>query len=48
MTAPIRTRVTSCLVHSYRKEIALIATESNRRTKLPKPNFRAQVAEFQC
>jgi len=46
--APIRTRVTSRLVRSYRKETALIATESNQRTKLHKPNFSVEVAEFQC
>ena len=46
--APIRTRVTSRLVRTYRKEIAFIAIESNQRTKLHELNFRAQVAEFQC
>ena len=46
--ALIRTRVTSRLVPSYRKEIAFIATESNQRTKLHEPNFWEQVAEFQC
>ena len=46
MAAPIRTRVTSCLVRSYRKEIALIATESNQQTKLPKPTSGHKLQSF--